>query len=585
MSSLVVVAACGVCLAAAYGLYSRLLSAKVLAAEPGAETPAHAFEDGTDYVPSNRYVLFGHHFASIAGLGPIVGPAIAVIWGWLPALIWIVFGSVFIGAVHDYTTLVVSLRNRGRSIGLITGDIIGPRARLLFLLVIFFLLALAMGVFVLIIALLLSHGPVKAGESARWMYPQAALPTVSLMLIAVTVGYLHYRKGMSLWPLAAAGFLVSLGMVWLGVLFPIRIDPTTWKFILLAYAYVASVLPVWILLQPRDFLNSFQLYLGLILIYIGILVAPPAMGFAAVRPSSEVANLPPIFPFLFITVACGAVSGFHNLVSTGTTARQIDRGRDARMIGYGGMLAEALLAVAVVVAAVHALSSDAELRAIFTDWNRADALGPKLRAFVDGAAGIMANYGIPFDFGRTFISVITVAFALTTLDSATRLLRYTFEALGTVLNVKALLNRHLAALLAVLSIGFFAFLRVKVVNPATGQVEAQQVGIRLWQLFGTTNQLLAAIGLLVVTVYLYKKGRPTVYTLAPMLFMVVMTLYAMVLNLGDCLRAEVKNYPLIVVTVVVLVMAVWLCVEAVVAFVAANGRRRRAAAESVADPG
>jgi len=341
------------------------------------------------------------------------------------------------------------------------------------------------------------------------------------------------------------------------------------------------VLPVWVLLQPRDFLNSFQLYLGLGMIYLGILVAPPAMGFDAVRPAADVANLPPLFPFLFITIACGAVSGFHNLVSTGTTARQIDRGKDARMIGYGAMLAEAALAVAVVIAAVHAISSDAGLHALFTDYSKANALTPKLKAFVDGAAGIMAGYGVPFEFGRTFISVITVAFALTTLDSATRLLRYNFEALGSVLKLKPLGNRYLATLLAVVSIGFFAFLKVR----APGATAASPMGLTLWVLFGTTNQLLAAIGLLVVTVYLYKKGKPTVYTLVPMVFMVVMTIYAMVYNIRSFLTAETRNYPLIIVAILVLGMALWLCVEAFIAFLTANGRRKQEAGETVPDLG
>jgi carbon starvation protein len=558
MSSLIVVLICFGCLGVAYALYSKLLSAKVLAADLDAETPAHELADGKDFVPSNRYVLFGHHFASIAGLGPIVGPAIAVIWGWLPALIWIVLGSIFIGAVHDYTTLVVSLRNKGRGIGIVTGDIIGSRARLLFLIVIFFLLALAMGVFVLIIGLLLSR------------YPQAVMPTMSLMLIAIAVGFFHYRRKLPILPLAIGGFVLSLFMVWVGLVVPIQVGENTWKIVLLAYAYLASVLPVWILLQPRDFLNSFQLYLALILVYLGILVVPPAMGFAAVRPAAEVANLPPLFPFLFITIACGAVSGFHNLVSTGTTVRQLNKGKDARMIGYGAMLGEAVLAIAVVVAAVHAISSDPVLHARFTDWGEASKLDYKLQAFVDGAAGIMGGYGIPVDFGKTFIAVITVAFALTTLDSGTRLLRYNFEALGTTLRVKPLGNRYLSTVLAVLSIGFFAFYR--------------GMGIRLWQMFGTTNQLLAAIGLLVVTVYLYKRRKPTLYTLLPMVFMLVMTLYAMVVNLQKFLTAEDKNYPLIFVSIAILIMAVWLCVEAFIAFVTANGRRR-AESETVPDVG
>lgn len=244
-----------------YRLYARgVLSRRIFALRAEAATPAHALRDDVDYLPSNKYVLFGHHFASIAGLAPMLGPAIAVIWGWLPALLWVVFGTLLVGAVHDFSALVLSIRYRGQSMGTISRDVISPRTRLLFLLVIFFLVALAMGVFVLVISgLFAAPDPAHVPATA---HPEAVFPTYSLMLIAMLIGYLIYRRGMPLWPLISVGFLLMLGTTWAGLYLPVTgVAASTWSWTLLVYAFAASVLPVWLLLQPRDFLNSLLLYL------------------------------------------------------------------------------------------------------------------------------------------------------------------------------------------------------------------------------------------------------------------------------------------------------------------------------------
>ena len=424
MQAIIIILISIVSFIAAFRFYSKYISKKILLIDPDTPTPAHLYKDGVDYVPSNRYVLFGHHFASIAGLSPILGPAIAVIWGWLPALIWIILGSIFAGAVHDFTALEISVRHKGRSIGLIAGDYLGPRARILFLLIIFFLLALAMGVFVFIISILFS----EAAGGVR-MYPEAVIPTAALMIIAVAVGLLVYKYKANLLYVSILAVLLSLFSIAIGIKYPIDfISRDHWGYILIVYAFIASVLPVWILLQPRDYINSFQLYLGMLLLTIGIFTTRPEMSFPAVNHAAT--DLPSIFPFLFITVACGAISGFHNLVSSGTTARQLDKMNDARVIGYGGMLAEGMLGVLAVVAAVIGITYNQGLAEAYTSYGAANKLGIKLNVFIEGAAYSMTGIGIPHKFGATLISVIIVAFGMTTLDSGTRLLRFNFRKHG-----------------------------------------------------------------------------------------------------------------------------------------------------------
>jgi carbon starvation protein len=543
----------------AYRLYGTFLQNQILAIDPDRVTPAHELEDGIDYVPTNKFVLFGHHFASIAGLGPILGPAIAMSWGWLPALLWVIFGSIFIGAVHDFCSLELSLRYKGRSIGDITARVIGDRARLLFLLIIFFLLALAMGVFALTIGTLFSK--FLDGPTAQFPgHPEAILPTFGLIGIAMAIGYLVYKKDFNLKLASLIGLVLLLAITIGGMKYPIlfvedslagslNLSPKTlWVWILLAYAFLASVLPVWLLLQPRDFINSFLLYGAVGMIYLGIFVNPPEMAAPALH--SDYTKFGQMFPLLFITIACGAVSGFHNLVSSGTTARQVERSADSKFIGYGAMLTEGALAVLVILACGAGLGDrEAWLRVYVPEG--LSGLGPQLSAVIAGAGGFIANLGIDENFGKQFLAVTIVAFAMTTLDSATRLLRYNVEELARILHLKPLTNRYLATLVAVLAIGAFALLKV----------DGKPAGIVLWMLFGTTNQLLACLGLLVVTVYLHKLGRPTVYTLVPMVFMFVVTFYAIGLQIQEFFQMEkVPVFPL-TVSVVVFLMAIWLTIE------------------------
>ena len=543
----------------AYLFYGRFLSDKIFRLDPTRTTPAHTFRDGVDYVPTKRIVLFGHHFVSIAGLGPIMGPAIAVIWGWLPALLWVVLGTIFLGAVHDLGALAVSLRHQGRSIGDLTRDIIGNRARILFLLIVFFLLAMAMGVFALVIATLFSEA----------FYPEAVVPFFLLILTAALIGTLVYRYNVPLGPATLLGLVLMLLGIWVGLKFPVTgVSMTTWIYMLLAYAFVASVLPVWILLQPRDYLNSYKLYIGLAFTFAGLLIYHPPIVAPAVNRAAT--DLPPIFPFLFITIACGAISGFHSVVSSGTTVRQLENEGDARAIGFGAMLTEGALATVVIVACTAGVASTEAWHEHYKGWTAASGLGPQLSAFIDGAGVFISHTGVPLDWAKAFIAVVVVAFAMTTLDSATRLLRYNVEELGKSAGLGGLSNRYLAALVAVAAIGYFALMKM----------DGKPAGLTLWQLFGTTNQVLAGLGLLTVSAFLYKTRVPVVYTLMPMAFMMVMTISAMLLKLRD-FYAE-RSWPLIVVGAAILGMAVWLCVEAVIAY--RGWSRHRPETEVAAQP-
>lgn len=637
-----------------YFVYGRFIGIKILELDPRRKTPAHIKEDGSDYVPTNRFVLFGHHFASIAGLGPILGPAIAVIWGWLPALLWVVFGTILLGAVHDLVALGISLRFEGRSIGDVTKDIIGPRARILFLLIIFFALALAMGVFALVIAVLFTS-----------FQPQAVIPIFSLIFVAVLMGVAVYKFKVPLLPATVVGLVVVFIGLFLGVAYPVSIyqyftgdkveqalakhreaghfekyvyvvsfgesdldkvhgdkalgknvyprelveetnralvagekvpiaakplieenvltmmqffkgmgngevtkelaaaggaSREVWIYLLLFYALVASVLPVWLLLQPRDYLNSFQLYLGGGLMYLGMFLMAPLVVAPAVNPAGNYftasQTLPAMFPFLFITIACGAISGFHCLVSSGTTVRQLEREQDAIFIGYGGMLTEGALAVIVILACTAGFSSEHHWSTFYSSWAAAGSLPAKMAAFINGAGVFVSQVGIPLAFAKTLIAVVVVGFAMTTLDSATRLLRYNVEELANNAHIKVLANKYLASFIAVVVIAFFALLKI----------DGKPAGMILWALFGSTNQLLGAIALLVGSIYLYKKGKPVIYTFLPMVFMLIVTLSAMSVSWVGFIQAEKPNIPLVVVGGVLMVMTIWLCVEAFLAF-------------------
>lgn len=525
----------------AYRFYAGFLSKKIFSLNADTITPAHVQEDGVDFVPTRRSILFGHHFTSIAGASPIVGPAIAVIYGWLPAVLWIVLGTIFLGAVHDLGSLVVSMRHQGRSIGELTCDLIGNRAGTLFLFIIFFLLLVVLAVFALVIALLFIR------------YPETVLPTWGTMPIAIAMGFLMHRGKLGERYAAVISVPLIYILTYLGTLYPIQFSETwigsplqVWIILILIYSLLAAVLPVWLLLQPRDFINAQGLFLGLAFMYGGLVVLRPEIVAPAIR--MEPPGAPPLFPFLFIIVACGAVSGFHSLVSSGTSVRQIDKETDARSIGYGAMVGEGILAVIAVLACTAGFKTQAAWNQHYINWETAQGLGHKIAAFVTGGSRFIAACGIPREFAQAVVGVIVISFAMTTIDTATRLQRYTIGEIGRRCRIKALKNRYISGIAAVGT----AYLLI--VSKAGGKG-----GMILWPLFGTTNQVLAGLALLVITIYLRKTGKPCVYTLLPMIFVLAIALWAMISNVIRFYFTG--NWFLVIAGSIIFILTLWLCLE------------------------
>ena len=371
--------------------YSRYLSDRLFDLDDDSETPAIRKNDGVDFVPTNRAILFGHHFSSIAGASPIVGPAVAIIWGWLPALLWVVLGTIFMGAAHDFGALVLSMRHDGKSIGQVAEDVIGKRARTLFLVVILFLVWLVIAVFALIIAKLFVR------------YPSAVIPVNFEILVAVAIGYCINKKGGDLtWPsiLAQAGLFV---FIYLGTLYPVSLhhffgdnETMAWIVFLFVYSFISSVLPVWVLLQPRDYINGHQLLVCLGALVLGLLASNPKVVAPAINPNPQ--GAPFWFPFLFITIACGAVSGFHGLVSSGTTSKQVKKWKDARTIGYGGMLGEGLLALIATLAVATGFSTRQKWEQHYSNWGEAKGLTSAIEAFVQGCTQFLSAVGFSAEF-------------------------------------------------------------------------------------------------------------------------------------------------------------------------------------------
>jgi carbon starvation protein len=562
MDTLIVAVAAFAGFIIAYHTYGRWLARKIFRLDPDAVVPSQQLRDDIDYVPTRKEVVFGHHFTSIAGTGPIVGPALAVFWGWLPALLWVVLGSIFIGAVHDFGALVVSLRNRGQTVGQIAGRLISPRARVLFLFTLFFALTIVLAIFGLVIALIFAY------------YPESVLSVWIEIPLAVFIGYRVYRHGAGLLGLSVAALAIMYGCIWIGVNYlPIDLSQllgipllgdtigntvVVWTLLLMVYCFVASVLPVWTLLQPRDYINSHQLMLALGLLCLGLVLAA-VTGQAKLSESAPAiaenipADAPPIWPFLFITIACGAVSGFHCLVSSGTSSKQLSCESDAQYVAYGAMLLEGALAVVVIlaccagvgmgtfqrvgeagqvqkyVAATDAggepLAGRAAWQARYDTakgWAAFNTLRPKISAFIEGGANFVAALGIPLELAIGIVAVLVASFAATTLDTATRLQRYVVQELATTLYIRPLKNKYVATLFALtLAAGLAIFAGDK---PGGG-------GAILWPLFGATNQLLAGLAFMVTVFYLWRRNKPVLFAFAPMLLMLLMPAWAMLWNL------------------------------------------------------
>lgn len=588
----------------AYHTYGRWLARKIFGLDPNAPVPSQQLRDDVDFIPTKKSVIFGHHFTSIAGTGPIVGPAIAVFWGWLPALVWVIFGSIFIGAVHDFGALVVSLRNRGQTVGEVAGRLITPRARLLFLLILFFSLTIVLAIFGLVIA------------SIFKLYPASVLSVWVAMPVAVGIGIWVYKKGGGLLLPSVLGLIALYGAIVLGVyVWPVELaveNPiVVWTIALMIYCFIASVLPVWLLLQPRDFINSQQLIIALGLLVIGLAVAG-ITGQAQLAESAPMVatampvGAPPIFPFLFITIACGAISGFHCLVSSGTSSKQLEKETDAQYVAYGSMLLEGALAVIVILACcagvgmgkytaqedgtfTAATSASGTVLTGRAAWDqRYDTtgnwkdfkLGNKVGAFVEGGANFLAALGLPLKLAIGIIAVLVASFAATTLDTATRLQRYVIQELGSTLHIAPLKNKYTATAVAVVLGGAMAMI------PAPGSV-AGTGGLILWPLFGATNQLLAGLAFMVIVFYLWRRNKPIWFAFIPMVIMLIMPAWALTWQLfnpdigwarpllqmlsGDLAWQWQNSHLLLLIGLATLCLQIWMVVEGVLLWPRARG--------------
>ncbi len=601
----------------AYHTYGRWLARKIFKLDPQAQVPSVALNDDRDYVPTCKTVVFGHHFTSIAGTGPIVGPAVAVIWGWVPALLWVLFGSILIGAVHDFGSLVVSLRNRGQTVGQIAGRVLSRRSRVLFLGVLFLALTIVLAIFGLVIA------------SVFQMFPAAIFPCLVQIPLAIVVGVYLHRRGVNL----LLPSLAVLGLMYLSVAYGdvgllgsfnrtmAGLDTMVWVLLLLLYSYAASVLPVWVLLQPRDYINSLQLLSALALIVIGLTVAafvggaPVAVEGSAVesRPDLEIVapsfnpspqGAPFLFPFLFITIACGAISGFHCLVSSGTSSKQLKNETDAQMVGYGSMLTEGFLATLVILACVAGLglgvsefvdgtetggtlTGTAAFDSRYGDWAAADGFAAKINAFVNGSANFLQAMGVGAGFAVALMGVLVASFAATTLDTACRLQRYVTQELASTLAgsfggrtpLKPLLapftSIHGATILAV------AVALVVAAVPQPGNPwqweNLGRGGLNLWPLFGATNQLLAGLAFLVIAFWLWRRQTPVWFIVLPMIFMLFLPGIALLIQVfGANGWLAGGNYLLAAIGIATLLLEIWILIEASLAWPKAKGQLEEA---------
>ncbi len=606
MTVLFIVLACAILFIFAYKIYGTWLAKNIFKLNSTRQTPAIELEDGQDYVPSSKWVVFGHHFTSIAGTGPIVGPALAVIWGWLPALLWVMFGSIFIGALQDFSSLVISLRNKGQTLGEIAGRLIGVRAKNCFLFILLFAITIVLAIFGLVIAAIFRQ------------FPQAIIPCLIQIPLAIGVGVLIKQGKVRLFIPAFISLMIMLSMVFLAKIPWIEAanlwlssqSTLWWVIALLVYCWIASIMPVWVLLQPRDFINALQLGVILLLMVVGLVVVSftgldinnsgvtHSLSLAApmIEPNADLKMLPAILPFLFITIACGAVSGFHCLVASGTSSKQLRCETDAQFIGYGSMLMEGFLAVLVIMACCAGLGLG-----IFTqddgwvfgqeawshrygDWLSAKGLAAKVSAFVDGSSNWFLSLGLPIEACRALMGVFVASFAATTLDSACRLQRYVIQEIGQInwrkensltqnnlkepkpLRLTWLTNKYVATTIAVSFAFVLACLRAKPELPmGTG-------GLILWPLFGAINQLLGGLAFIVVLVWLKKRdvlqGWRKLLIIIPAVFMLILPAWAMIQQIffnalgSDLSWIEQKNWLLVIIGLSSLLLEIVILVEA-----------------------
>ena len=559
MNGILLLVICSVCLLAGYVFYGRYLCKKWGVGEIDQPTPAHTMEDGVDYVPAPAPVLMGHHFSSIAGAGPITGPisAVAAGFGWGACALWIVIGGIFFGGVHDFGALFASVRHGGKSIGEIISANMSKRAKRLFIIFSYLTLILVVAAFASIVAGTFAATFVDGAVDLAASEANARVAMVSLLfiVIAIVFGFAVYRRNVPMSTASVIGVLAIVAIIAVGMNFhPIYLSSKTWMWIVGIYITVASVAPVWILLQPRDYLSSFLLYAMLALAVIAVLMGNPSMSSLPVLNTPN--NPTPVFPVLFTTIACGAISGFHSLVSSGTTSKQLDKETDAKPIAYGGMLLECVLAILTLCATAYAYS----LKGTEFELTGATAI------FGGGIAGMIdPSRGSLYNILYTLLVLTYSAFCLTSLDTATRLARFMFQEFWldgtkgeTPENVtgykKVLANPYVATIITVV----------------LGVMLGLNGYAKIWALFGSANQLLAALGLLAVATWLGNVGKDNKMFLIPMGFMLFVTVASLAINTKSQWAAIAKGgadwgpWAQVILGVLLIVLAVVLAIEGVV---------------------
>jgi carbon starvation protein len=534
MNTLIIAGILIVWLILGYKIYGSFIEKRVIQADKTRVTPAIEFNDGIDYSPAKKPLLFGHHFSSIAGAGPILGPLLGVLYfGWLGATLWVALGSVFLGAVHDYTSLMTSVKNKGTSLADISEKTLGLRAKIIFSIFLWLTLALVIAVFAIVASRTLVS------------QPEIVIPTFGLIFMAMIFGWLIYRKGINVVAGTISALIVLLLLIYLGRLFPVPLPETIlgmsnhnfWFFILIIYSLIASSLPVWFLLQPRDYISTWILFFGLALGYLGLIVTHPSLNAPAFVSFSSTGG--PLWPMLFVIIACGAISGFHSVVAGGTTAKQLPDESSGKLIGFGGMITEAALAGLVIFIASGALIWDPTgVKSQFGFQYLMTSVGDPIQAFATGYGKFISSLpGLSLTLGLFFGMVMLNAFVLTTLDTGTRLGRFILTELAGK-KVPLLKNRWLASLVIII---FAAIL---------GVTESYKA---IWPVFGASNQLVAALALIIVSSYLVGIKRPKAYTIYPAYFMLVTTFAALGYQGYNFFRA--RSYLLGSVSVVLMILA------------------------------
>lgn len=549
----------------AYVTYGSWL-AKQWGVDPKRETPAHTMEDGVDYVPAKSPVLLGHHFASIAGAGPINGPIQAAVFGWVPVLLWIIIGGIFFGAVQDFSSIIVSIRHGGKSLGEVLEENVGHKCKVLFTIFAWLVLLLVIAAFADIVAGTFMGYTIVDGQKV-FIPANGSVATASLLFIplAIVFGFFVYRKNAPLLVSTIAGVILLSICIIAGLKFPLYMSKNFWLVFVFVYIVIASVTPVWILLQPRDYLNSFLLYFMMIAATIGILGTNPTVQLAPLT-GWKLANGQTLFPYLFITVACGAISGFHSLIGSGTTSKQLDSEKDAKMIGYGGMLIECFLAVIALIA-VGALCADGNYASIGT---------PPV-VFATAIKQFFSNLGfgeIAANTTYTVVSLAISAFALTSLDTGTRLGRFMFQELFTPSAgkeatpvQKTCSNMYVATIVTVV----------------LGGVLCLGGYANIWPLFGACNQLVAVPCFLGVAVWLSKKGRNNKMLYFPMAFMLLACLSSLILSFKNNLdkfaagsATMIREGLQCIIIVPIFILAIIMVIDGMKVLIASEKARKKA---------